>query len=382
MKYTLLIDGHNFLFRSLYVLPQKKNKKLLSDKESKDLFVSKLSQNINSVIRDMEPLVDRCVLTLDSRSWRNDLESDIEYKGTRKTDETIDWGGFDECVSEFLKLTEKFNIVLSKTKSSEADDLIFMWSNALSNKGIPVIIYSSDRDMLQLVCANASGADVILWSDVTKKIYVPKNFDSIMHSDNESFLEMFSKGNTSVDIYDRFANLEQSIRKRKLEKIETDHVYFIYNKILVGDKSDNISSIYSYEKNGRTYNVTDAKAAKIIENFINNIGPLNVEYLYNDDALSVLANSCVSVVNGAEHDLVLERLKRNIKYMVLSKQVIPQEVVDRMMSDIKTLAKTMKRVNYSQVNKSDDPVVKRNETIFKNVDVTDMSFIKPDKSLF
>ena len=96
MKYTLIIDGHNFLFRSLYVLPQKKNEKLLSDKESKDLFVSKLEQNLNAIIREMEPLVDRCILTLDSRSWRNDLKTNVEYKGTRKQDETIDWLGFDE----------------------------------------------------------------------------------------------------------------------------------------------------------------------------------------------------------------------------------------------------------------------------------------------
>lgn len=383
MKYTLIIDGHNFLFRSLYVLPQKKNEKLLSDKESKDLFVSKLEQNLNSVIREMEPLVDRCILTLDSRSWRNDLKTNVEYKGTRKQDETIDWSGFDECVTKFIKFSEKFNITLSKTKSTEADDLIFMWSNMLSNKGIPVIIYTSDRDMLQLVCANASGADVILWSDVTKKIYIPKDFDKLAKNDSESFMEMFSKGGSAVDIYDRFANLEQSIRKRKLEKIETDCVQFIYNKVLVGDKSDNISSVYSYEKNGRTYNVTDAKAEKIIEKFIEKTGTLNPEFLFNEETLAVLAESCVETLSGAEQANVLENIKRNIKYMVLSKRVIPEEVTELMTQDIKALAKTMKRIDFSKVSKSDEPVIKRSENIFKGVDSTDMSFIKkPEKSLF
>lgn len=383
MKYTLIIDGHNFLFRSLYVLPQKKNEKLLSDKESKDLFVSKLEQNLNSVIREMESLVDRCILTLDSRSWRNDLKTNVEYKGTRKQDETIDWFGFDECVTKFIKFSEKFNITLSKTKSTEADDLIFMWSNMLSNKGIPVIIYTSDRDMLQLVCTNASGADVILWSDVTKKIYIPKDFDKLAKNGNESFMEMFSKGGSAVDIYDRFANLEQNIRKRKLEKIETDCIQFIYNKILVGDKSDNISSVYSYEKNGRTYNVTDAKAEKIIEKFVEKTGALNPEFLFNEETLAVLAEACVETLSGAEQANVLENIKRNIKYMVLSKRVIPEEVTELMTQDIKALAKTMKRIDFSKVSKSDEPVIKRSENIFKGVDSTDMSFIKkPEKSLF
>lgn len=383
MKYTLIIDGHNFLFRSLYVLPQKKNKKLLSDKESKDLFVSKLEQNLNAVIREMEPLVDRCILTLDSRSWRNDLKTNVEYKGTRKQDEAINWLGFDECVTQFIKFSEKFNIILSKTKLTEADDLIFMWSNMLSNKGIPVIIYTSDRDMLQLVCANASGADVILWSDVTKKIYIPKDFDKLAKNDSGSFMEMFSKGCSAVDIYDRFANLEQSIRKRKLEKIETDCVQFIYNKVLVGDKSDNISSVYSYEKNGRTYNVTDAKAEKIIDKFIEKTGALNPEFLFIEDTLAVLAESCVEIISGAEQANVLENIKRNIKYLVLSKRVIPEGVLERMTQDIKALAKTMKRIDFSKVSKSDEPVIKISENIFKGVDSTDMSFIKkPEKSLF
>lgn len=383
MKYTLLIDGHNFLFRTLYILPQKKNIKILSDKETKELFVSKLEQNLNSTLREMEQIIDRCVITFDSRSWRNDIKSNIDYKGTRKQDEIIDWDGFESCMAEFIQFTEKFNITISKTKMSEADDLIFMWSSALSNKGIPVIIYSSDRDMLQLVTTNTANADVLLLSDVTKKIYVPKGFDDLSKTDNASFMEMFSGGNTSIDIYDRFANLEQIIRKRKIEKIETDNDNFIYTKILIGDKSDNISSIYTYEKNGRTYNVTNIKAQKIIENFISKTGSLNPEFLYTEETLSVLANSCVEIITDANYEDVLLKIKRNIKYMVLSKRVIPESVVSNMNNDIRVLAKNMKRVNFSRVSKTDEPIIKINESIFKGVDDSDMSFIKkPENTLF
>jgi len=383
MKYTLIIDGHNFLFRSLYVLPQKKNKKLLSDKESKDLFVSKLSQNMNSVIREMESLVDRCILTLDSRSWRNDIDSDVDYKGTRNQEDTIDWDGFKECMDLFVKDIEKYNITISKTGSAEADDLIFMWSSALNSKNIPVIIYTSDKDMLQLVGANNNGCDTLLWSDVTRKLYVPENFSNIIKNDSTSFMESFMKGSTTVDIYDRFANLEQSIRKRKLEKIEVNNIKFIYVKVLIGDKSDNISSIYSYEKNGRIYNVTEAKAEKILEKYIEHTGELNIECLFVDDALSDLAKACVEIINGAEYESVLKNIKRNINYMVLSKQVLPIEVSEKIMTDIRSLAKKMKHIDFSQVIKTDEPVIKRTEKLFKDADDSDMSFIKKtEKSLF
>jgi len=383
MKYTLIIDGHNFLFRSLYVLPQKKGDKILSDEESKKLFVSKLSQNLNAVMREMEPLVNRCVLTLDSRSWRNDIESDIDYKGNRTQDDVIDWDGFKECMDLFVKESEKYNITVSKTGSAEADDLIFMWSSALNAKNIPVIIYTSDKDMLQLVGANQNGCDILLWSDVTKKIYVPDNFSDIVKMDSTSFMESFMKGSATVDIYDRFANLEQCIRKRKLEKIEIDNTKFIYTKILVGDKSDNISSIYSYEKNGRNYNVTEAKAEKILEKYVEKTGELNIECLYVDDALSVLANSCVEVLNGAEYDDVMKKLKRNINYMVLSKMVIPKDVSEKIMSDIKYLAKRMKSVDFTKVSKTDETIIKKTEKVFSDVSENDMSFIKKtEKSLF
>ena len=51
MMYTLLIDGHNFMFRTMYVFPSKKNEKMLSTEESQKLFVSKLEQNLNAVLR-------------------------------------------------------------------------------------------------------------------------------------------------------------------------------------------------------------------------------------------------------------------------------------------------------------------------------------------
>ena len=381
MKYALIIDGHNFLFRSLYVLPQKKNVRLLSDDESKDLFVSKLSQNINAVLRDMSSVADRCILTLDSHSWRNDLESDISYKGTRHQEDTIDWDGFRECIDRFVADVEKYNVVVSKTKNAEADDLIFMWTTALTSKNIPVIIYTSDRDMLQLVNISQSNCDVVLWSEVTKKIYVPENFSNMQTNESESFVESFMKG-SNVDIYDRFVNIEQSIRKHKLEKIETDSTRFIYTKVLVGDKSDNISSVYSYEKNGRTFNVTENKAEKIIDKFVEKAGPLNPEYLYIDETLSALAQTCVEILNGAEYESVLKNIKRNIKYMVLSKQVIPEEVSENMMNDIKALAKNMKRINTQVIVKNDEPVVKISESVLKGINENDYSFIKKKNTLF
>lgn len=380
MKYTLIIDGHNFLFRSLYVLPQKKGVKILSDKESKDLFVSKLEQNINAVLRDMEPIVDRCVITLDSQSWRKSILSDVDYKGTRHQEETIDWDGFAECMHNFVSGLDKYNITVSKTKQAEADDLIFYWSHLLNNKGIPVIIYSSDKDMLQIVGVTDKKTDTLLYSDVTKKIYVPVGFEKIAKQDNVSIYESFAAG-ASYEVYDRFAHLKSLINKRKLEMIEVDSEHFRFVKVLTGDKSDNISSVYSYEKNGRTFNVTEAKAEKILEDFTSKVGALNSEYLYVDDTIGVLAESCSNVLKlEGENKNVADNIRRNVKYMMLSLNVIPTDVADNMLTDIRELAKRMKRVNFTPAHTAPESIVKKTSGIFKGVDTSDMSFIKPDKN--
>ena len=145
-----------------------------------------------------------------------------------------------------------------------------------------------------------------------------------------------------------------------------------------------IIPIYSYEKNGRTFNVTEAKAEKILEDFTSKVGALNSEYLYVDDTIGVLAESCSNVLKlEGECDNLAKNIRRNVKYMMLSLNAIPNEVADNMLSDIRELAKKMKKVDFSSVHTAPESIIKKTAGIFKGVDASDMSFIKPDKnSLF
>lgn len=378
MMYTLLIDGHNFLFRTMYVFPSKKGELMLSTDESRKLYVSKLEQNLNAVLRDLENIVDRCVFIMDSASWRKSIESDVDYKGTRHQDETVDFNGLDKCVAEFTEIVKNYNVTVSKTKKAEADDLIFYWSNVLTAKGIPVIMYTSDKDMLQLV-RSVNGVPSVLYSDVTKKMYTPKDF--LKGKDvSETIYEAFTNKH-KIDVFDEKTQFEYLLKKRSLEMIEVDADECLFTKVIVGDKSDNISSIYSYVKNGKTYNVTEKKAEKILENFKDKVGGLNAEYLFLDDTVNALAQSCCEVVGVDCADKIAENIRRNTKFIVLNRNVIPEDVVEGMHEDVKVLAKTMRRVKYNAL-KPQESVVKKTERIFKGVDDSDMSFIKEKKTLF
>lgn len=378
MMYTLLIDGHNFLFRTMYVFPAKKGVRMLSTEESQKLFVSKLEQNLNAVLRDLENIVDRCIFIMDSASWRKQIESDVDYKGTRHQDDTIDFDGFEKCLNQFAEILKTYNVTVSKTKRAEADDLIFYWSNILTSKGIPVIMYTSDKDMLQLV-RSVNGVPTILYSDVTKKVYTPKAF---LESEDvsETIYEAFSKKH-KIDVFDVKSQFGYLAKKRSLEMIEVDADECLFTKVIVGDKSDNISSVYSYTKNGRTFNVTEKKAEKILEIFKDKVCQLNPEYLYLDDTIGALADSCCEALGVECRNEIISNIKRNTQYIALNTNVIPDDVVKGMYDDVKVLAKNMKRVRYNAL-KAQDSVVKKTEKLFKGVDDSDMSFIKENKSLF
>ena len=58
-RHTLLIDGNYFLHSRLFVLPRKKNERLLESQESKAQLMRKLSIDFASEVRKMTPFVDQ-----------------------------------------------------------------------------------------------------------------------------------------------------------------------------------------------------------------------------------------------------------------------------------------------------------------------------------
>ena len=89
-KYTMIVDGHNFMFKTLCVLPLSKRGLWLDEKKDREMFSLKLMQNFLSSLRDFKNIVNNVIFTLDSSSWRKSI-GEVEYKGTRHMEEKINW---------------------------------------------------------------------------------------------------------------------------------------------------------------------------------------------------------------------------------------------------------------------------------------------------
>ena len=150
-KHTLLIDGNYFVFSRLFVLPKPKKGKLLEDDKQRAQFMRKLAIDFASEMRKLKMFVDDVVLAVDSKSWRKDLFPASDYKGTRKQNQTVDWPSVYTVYEEFQKVVASKGVTVHQIQGAEADDVIFGWSTMLNARGKSCIVWSGDRDLIQLV---------------------------------------------------------------------------------------------------------------------------------------------------------------------------------------------------------------------------------------
>jgi 5'-3' exonuclease len=193
-KHTLVIDGNYFLFRTLYVLPRSsKSKSLLETQEEMQGFMSKLATDFSYQIRLFEGLIDKVVWTVDSRSWRKDFYPESDYKGNRKQDNTINWENFSKVSDDFISILVRKGVLISKVNGAEGDDLMYAWNTELLANDKSVIMFTGDRDIIQLVHKSPGGAHTILYSPAHKKLYTYQGF---------SFLPVFGKKEKSFNFRD------------------------------------------------------------------------------------------------------------------------------------------------------------------------------------
>ena len=96
-RFTLIIDGHNFFFRSLWNIFKQTNTKVLKTQKDKDAYEKKLMIDFSNIVKQMSLVVNDIVFIKDSHSWRKDMLLQQEYKGNRKKNQdNIDKDGFGE----------------------------------------------------------------------------------------------------------------------------------------------------------------------------------------------------------------------------------------------------------------------------------------------
>lgn len=339
-RFTLVIDGHNFFFRSLWGIFRQNGRDVLSSQNDRDIYEKKLMVDFCNTIKQMEPVINDIVFVEDSRSWRKDLLLQQEYKGNRrKYRENVNKDGFNTVTESFTRTLSALDVKVSRVESCEGDDLIFAWTDFLFGNGKSSLIVSTDRDLTQLVkCID--GVHVIQYAPINNKLYVSKETSDFIESldkyrdftPENLFGETFTISVES-DPFKKF------VSGTNVEIVEPEIVRF--KKIVSGDQSDNIYPVYYKKGDGETRSkgIGEKTADKIYAEFVRRLGcGFNYTIYSNDDAMKMLCNVIYDVMKINDEKftrrMLLENLKTNSKLVSLTEESIPEHVVRNMLADI------------------------------------------------
>jgi 5'-3' exonuclease len=312
----LIIDGNYILSKNTFTLH--KNNLLFG------ALHKSLENTINSY-RKWYPFAN-VYLVSDSKekSWRKQLTTN--YKATRKKDSDIDWtfvygayGEFKDSMKGLVKVLEAPHV--------EGDDWISFLVNKANNEGRSTIIVSNDYDIKQIV---SYGLDPLFINIMTnemynkEKLFLPKNYQIFLNKVSKLPSDDIFSLNDNTDfllLLDRFIN--------KYEINEINPIESLMVKIISGDTSDNIGSVWSIIKNGKKRGIGAKGAQSIYDEYILEFGELNLSDpdLYENIADLICEKKKLS---KTQIEPIVENIKDNMKLIDLRMHNLPEEIVEKM----------------------------------------------------
>jgi 5'-3' exonuclease len=268
---------------------------------------------------------DNVFMVSDSKekSWRKDLMT--SYKGTRKKDTDIDWNFVYTAYDEFKQSLKGISVL--EFPRIEGDDWIAYLASKANKEGRSVIIVSNDYDIKQIVSYQLEPLFINIMTNEMfnkEKLFLPKNYQVFINKlskiPND---DIFSLNDNSelLGLLDRFIN--------KYEIHEVNPIESLVTKIISGDSSDNIDSIWSQTKNGKKRGIGAKGAQTIYDEYLVDFG----EVILDDPDLyeNIADLICVKKkLNKSQILPIVERIKENVRLIDLRLTNLPVSIVSKM----------------------------------------------------
>lgn len=326
-KINLILDFNNFAMRSMFTCSFMDPTVKVSNFNTKEecrILVEKIAIDMCKVIRLFSP--KRVIVSCDSKlPWRNDLFKDIDgetYKGTRVRDEKKNWANIFEALDNLRDILKDKGFIVTFLDRTEADDITTMWKEYLFSIGEDVVIVSSDMDWVQLVGMNDSGNVCVCYNPIAnnkgrKHLYIDETVSNWLNEQEHTDI-FFRNCNMTKMTINGISNKDPKI---DIELVNPERV--ILEKIMAGDRSDNIPAFWHYYKNGKKQNVTVLKASHIFES----LGIKTVDDLVKANNDRLLKDA---LEKEMKQDIDLdfsERMDRQRKLVELKSELFPKKIV-------------------------------------------------------
>jgi len=317
MLVDLVIDG-NFLLNKLVFTLNKNN-----------LLFGALGQSLETSIlnfRKLYPFANVYIVS-DSKekSWRKKIHSN--YKANRKKDTSIDWEFVFTAYNEFKDLMKTKNVKILEGAEIEGDDWISFLVDKANSEGRSVMIISNDYDIKQLVEYSLNPLWINFMSNEMfnhQKLFLPKNYQIFLNHLNKlgggDIFELNDNGD--------FINLMKNfVEKYDIMEVSNNESLFI--KLVSGDSSDNIPSVWSVVKNGRKRGIAEKGAKSIYDEYILNWGEPKVDDPdFSENIADLICEK--KKVSKSNMKWIKENIEFNMKLILLEVDNLPVEVTDKM----------------------------------------------------
>jgi 5'-3' exonuclease len=318
MNIDLLIDGNYILSKLVFTLH--KHNLLYGG-------LHKALENNIAGYRKWYPFTN-IYLVSDSKekSWRKKIIDD--YKGTRKKDTDIDWNFVYTAYGEFKDSLK--NIKVLEAPHIEGDDWLSYLTEKGNKEGRSVVIVSNDYDIKQMVNYSLEPLTINLMTNEMynkEKLFLPKNYQIFLNKLSKLPNDDIFNLNDNVEfisLLDNFIN--------KYEVHEIDPMESLIIKIISGDSSDNISSVWSVTKNGKKRGIGAAGAKTIYDEYLLEFGEVNLQ---DPDLHENIADLICEKKKLSKSQIspIVGNIEQNVRLIDLRISNLPIEVVD-IMSDV------------------------------------------------
>ena len=221
----------------------------------------------------------------------------------------------------------KSTIKVLEAPTIEGDDWISFLCDKSNEEGRSAIIVSNDHDIKQIVSYGLEPLFINIMTNEMynkEKLFLPKNYqifvdkvstlpnDDIFNlNDNSEFLLLLNRFLTKYDVN------------------EIDSMESLVIKIISGDQSDNISSVWSQVKNGKKRGIGAKGAKSIYDNYLSEFGEVNLldPDLYENIADLICEKKKLS---KTQIESIVENIQDNVKLIDLRIDNLPEDIVSKM----------------------------------------------------
>lgn len=260
------------------------------------------------------------------KSWRKGIYD--KYKGNRKRDTDIDWDFVYTAYAEFKEEISKKGFKILESGGVEGDDWIAYITEMSNKEGISNIIVSNDYDIKQLLRYDINDDYInIMTNEIFNKtkLFMPKNYSVFMNKlRKQNNDDIFCLTNNTA-----FLNLLVSFTE-KHEVVEINPIESLLVKMISGDDSDNIDSVWvTYGTSGKKRGIGEKGAESIMEKYVSEFGDPTLD---DPDLVPNIADLVMEKrkINSTHTDDVINNINLNKRLVDLRLSNIPTDIVEKM----------------------------------------------------